>query len=43
MVASSVCYDSTLRCYGSTCKGRENSNFFKNDKIVISTENPEFF
>ena len=25
------------------CKTRENSNFLKNGKIVISAENPEFF
>ena len=25
------------------CKTRENSNFLKNGKIVISAENPKFF
>ena len=28
---------------GGECKTRENSNFLKNGKIVISAENPEFF
>ena len=28
---------------GEECKTRENSNFLKNGKMVISIENPEFF